>query len=78
MSIIPTLMKKEDMSIEQLAGYARHVVIKLAKNCYKIMPEEALQHPNEEYFNQYCDKRELRGILEDLYDQEQNNKTAGE
>lgn len=75
-AIIPTLLKKEEMTIEQLAGASDHIIIKLGHNLYKVMPSEALLHPEaDDWFTQYCDKRELRKVMEDLYDQKQKDKT---
>lgn len=75
-ALIPTKKKKEDMTIEQLAGATGQIIIKLSKQLYKVVPEESLRLPDEKFEAHYGNKKEIRVALESLYDKKKNrNKT---
>lgn len=64
------------MTVEELAKETNFVVAKIARKMYKVMPVEALKHPDEDYFTSYGTKQSVREVLEIIY--EDKNKTTKE
>lgn len=75
-ALIPTKLKKEDMTIEQLAGSVNHIIVRIASGLYKVMPAESLKHPDEDYYSFYGSKKEIRKDLEKMYDSKKDRNKA--